>query len=231
VGFAIEVSGNLPVAVGLGSSAALSVALVRALAASAGVMLSAARLDEIAYELERIFHGTPSGVDAAAAAQGSALWFEIGPPRRAEPVVLERSLTFVVALTGSRHETSRTVGSVRSRAAAHPDVYDPVLDAIGKLVAAARGALEKGDWPRLGRLMTMNHELLRALGVSTAALDELVARAVAAGAYGAKLTGGGGGGAAVILAGDDPTSVVEALRAAGYEAFVQRIEANQGGAA
>src|SRR5262245_52567591 len=118
-GFAIEVGGDLPIAVGLGSSAALSVALVRALAASAGVLLSAARLDEVAYDLERIFHGTPSGVDVAAAAQGAALWFEIGPPRRAVPVALARSLTFVVALTGSRHETARTVGSLRERAAAH----------------------------------------------------------------------------------------------------------------
>ena len=230
-GFAIEVGGDLPVAVGLGSSAALSVALVRALAASAGVLLSAARLDEVAYELERIFHGTPSGVDVAAAARGSALWFEIGPPRRTVPVALARSLTFVVALTGSRHETARTVGSLRERAAAHPEVYAPVFDAIGKLVETARRALEGGDWPKLGRLMTMNHELLRALGVSTAELDELVARAVGAGAFGAKLTGGGGGGAAVVLAGDDPTAVVEALRTAGYEAFVQRIEANAEGGA
>jgi mevalonate kinase len=228
-GFAVEIGGTLPVAVGLGSSAALSVALVRALAASAGVMLSAARLDEVAYELERIFHGTPSGVDSATAAHGSALWFETGPPRRFEPIALKRSLTFVVALTGSRHETARTVGSLRERAAAHLEVYGPVFDAIGALVRAARDALERGEWPRLGRLMTMNHELLRALGVSAPELDELVARALAAGAFGAKMTGGGGGGAAVVLAGDDPTAVLEALRAAGYEAFVQRVEAGVGG--
>jgi mevalonate kinase len=229
VGFRVELGGDLPIAVGLGSSAALSVALVRALAASAGVLLTAARLDEVAYDLECIFHGTPSGVDTAAAALGSALWFEVGPPRRAEAIVLERSLTFVVASTGQKHETARTVGSLRERAAAHPQVYVPVFDAIGALVASARRALERGEWPLLGRLMTMNHELLRALGVSTPALDDLVACALAAGAFGAKLTGGGGGGAAVVLAGDDPTTVLEALRAAGYEAFVQRIEASAGG--
>jgi mevalonate kinase len=228
-GFTLEFGGNLPIAMGLGSSAALSVALVRVLAAGAGIALSAARLDEVAYELEQIFHGTPSGVDSTTAARGGALWFEKGPPRRSEQVALRRSLTYVVALTGTRHETARTVASLRERAAAHPEVYAPVFDAIGALVKSARHALELGEWPALGRFMTMNHELLRALGVSTPELDELVARAVAAGAFGAKLTGGGGGGAALVLAGDDPTSVLETLRAAGYEAFVQRLEGSGSG--
>jgi mevalonate kinase len=228
-GFALELGGNLPVAMGLGSSAALSVALVRALAAAEGVALSAARLDEVAYELERIFHGTPSGVDSTTAARGGVLWFEKGPPRRSEPVALRRSLTYVVALTGTRHETARTVASLRERAAAHPEVYAPVFDAIGALVRSARAALERGEWPALGRFMTMNHELLRALGVSTPELDELVARALDAGAFGAKLTGGGGGGAALVLAGDDPTRVLESLRATGYEAFVQRLEGSGSG--
>jgi mevalonate kinase len=228
-GFALEFGGNLPVAMGLGSSAALSVALVRAFAAGAGVDLSAARLDEIAYELEQIFHGTPSGVDSTTAARGGVLWFEKGPPRRSEPIALRRSLTYVVALTGTRHETARTVASLRERAAAHPEVYAPVFDAIGALVRSARPVLERGEWPALGRFMTMNHELLRALGVSTPELDELVVRAVEAGAFGAKLTGGGGGGAALVLAGDDPTAVLESLRAAGYDAFVQRLEGNGSG--
>lgn len=228
-GFAVEIGGTLPVAVGLGSSAALSVALTRALAASAGQLLSIERLDEVAFGLEKIFHGTPSGVDSATAARGGVTWFEVGPPRRCEPVRLERSLTFVVASTGTRHDTSRTVGSLRERAAAHPEVYSPVLAAIGSLARSARVSLERGDWPKLGRLMSMNHELLRALGVSTTELDDLVARAIDAGAFGAKLTGGGGGGAALVLAGDDPTRVLERLRSAGYECFVDRIEATTGG--
>lgn len=228
-GFALEFGGTLPIAMGLGSSAALSVALVRALAASAGVALTAARLDEVAFDLEQIFHGTPSGVDSTTAARGGALWFDKGPPRRSEPIALRRSLTYVVALTGTRHETARTVASLRERAAAHPEVYAPVFDAIGALVRSARRALELGEWPTLGRFMTMNHQLLRALGVSTPELDELVERAVEAGAFGAKLTGGGGGGAALVLAGDDPTSVLESLRAAGYDAFVQRLEGSGSG--
>ncbi len=220
----VEVAGALPMAVGLGSSAALAVALTRAAAASAGVRLTPERLDAVADEIERLFHGTPSGVDATVAARGGALLFEAGPPRRWQRLRLERSLTFVVALSGERHRTAETVGLLGERVQAFPEVYRPVLDAIGALVRSARPALEKGDWGLLGRLMTMNHGLLRALGVSTPELDRLVERALSAGAHGAKLSGAGGGGAAVVIAGDDPTPVVESLRSAGYECFVDRIE-------
>lgn len=222
--FEVEVEGELPVAAGLGSSAALAVALVRAVAASVDARLTPERLDSAADEIERLFHGTPSGVDATVAARGGVVFFEAGPPRRWERVRLDRSLTFVVALSGERHRTGEAVAALRERARAFPEVYRPVFAAIGALVRSARDALAAGDWGLLGRLMTMNHRLLAALEVSTPALDALVECALAAGAHGAKLTGGGGGGAAVVLAGDDPTPVVEALRGAGYECFVDRIE-------
>lgn len=215
---AVSVDGDLPIAVGLGSSAALAVALVRALADLDGRTLDDEEAARAANEIEKVFHGTPSGIDATTAARRGLLCFEIGPPIRCDAIEADLP-PLVVALSGTRHHTGETVGGLRARAEAAPEVYEPVFRAIGDLVRAAREAMEGGAWPKLGELMSMNHELLRACGVSTDALDRVVADARSCGALGAKLTGAGGGGAAIALADGAPEPLVEKLRQRGWEAF------------
>lgn len=226
-GFAVEIDGDLPVGMGLGSSAALAVALLRAFADAAGTTPSAADVAKGAHEIERLFHGTPSGVDSTAAAHGGVLWFEAGPPPRHERVVIGRPLPLLVVLSRTTHATAQTVGSLRERAAAAPEVYHPVFGAIASLVRTARTALEQDDRPRLGALMTMNHRLLHACGVSTPELDALVDTCLAAGALGAKLTGAGGGGAVIALPPDDGAALAAALADAGYEAFLVHVGADE----
>lgn len=218
-GFDLAISGDLPVGMGLGSSAALAVAMLRALSASAGEALGDQRLASGAHEIERVFHGTPSGVDSTAAAFGGVRWFIAGSPVRHEQLVLPAPLPLVVVLSRTPHTTMKTVGGLRERAAAAPAVYQPVFAAVGALVASARVALEQGDHALLGALMTMNHGLLRACGVSTAELDALVDDALAAGARGAKLTGAGGGGAVIALPAGEAAALVAALEARGHECF------------
>ena len=209
--------------VGLGSSAALSVALVRALAASDGRALSPSEAARLANEVEKVFHGTPSGIDATTAAHGGLLWFETGPPMRWEEVAAGGPLPLVVALSGEEHDTGRSVGGLRHRAESSPEVYGPVFGAIGGLVRAGRTAIERAAWPLLGELMSMNHALLRACGVSTDALDRVVDDALACGALGAKLTGAGGGGAAIALARPEgEEDLIAALRRRGWQAFRAR---------
>lgn len=223
-GLGLRIDGDLPIGMGLGSSAALAVALLRALAHGAGRDLPDAEAAAHAHEIEKLFHGTPSGVDSTAAAHGGLLWFEAGPPPRHERLrVAGDGVPLVVVLSRTVHATARTVGSLRERAAASPEVYRPVFAAVGELVRAARRALETGDRKRLGELMTMNHGLLRACGVSTPELDAIVDAALAAGACGAKLTGAGGGGAVIALPSADPEPIVAALAAAGWECFGLRI--------
>jgi len=217
--FAVDIAGDLPVGMGLGSSAALAVALLRALAASAGETLRDADAAAHAHEIERLFHGTPSGVDSTAATYGGVLWFEAGPPLHHECLTLRAPMPLVVVLSRTRHATSRTVGGLRERAVAAPEVYRPVFAAIAALVGAARAALENDERARLGALMTMNHGLLRACGVSTPELDALVEAALDAGALGAKLTGGGGGGAVIALPAAEPERLLAALTDAGHECF------------
>jgi len=216
----VGIEGDLPIAVGLGSSAALAVALVRALLALDGRSGSTVEIARRANEVEKVFHGTPSGIDTATAASGGLLWFEAGPPPHWEAVRPGAPLALVVALSGTRHHTGRAVGGLRTRAEASPQVYSPIFRAIGELVRSGRDAIESASWPLLGEILSMNHELLRASGVSTPELDRLVEDARAAGALGAKLTGAGGGGAAIALAEKAPDDLVERLRARGWEAFV-----------
>ena len=200
--------------------------MLRALACGAGRDVPDDEIAAHAHEIEKLFHGTPSGVDSTAAAHGGLLWFEAGPPPRHERLrVAGGGLPLVVILSRTVHATSQTVGSLRERAAAAPEVYRPVFAAVGELVRAARHALELGDRKRLGALMTMNHGLLRACGVSTPELDAIVDAAVAAGACGAKLTGAGGGGAVIALPSRASEPLAAALAGAGWECFGLRLRA------
>lgn len=222
----VRVGGDLPVAVGLGSSAALSVALVRAFAAAAGAVLEPSAEAEAAHRVECVFHGTPSGVDVAASLAGRPIWFEAGPPRRWEPVPVARGFDLVVHVAAGRHDTGRTVGGLRARAAGRPGLYRPLFGAIGDLVREARVAIARGDLAALGEAMTLDHGLLRSLGVSTPELDRAVDLALSAGALGAKLTGGGGGGAIVALAPGRGEELGAALAAPGRGFLVARVAAD-----
>jgi hydroxymethylglutaryl-CoA reductase len=212
----VSIASTLPTAVGLGSSAALSVALIRALADFAGRRLDTPAVCAAALELEKVFHGFPSGVDNSAAAHGGLITFRSGSVaalRGGTP------LRLVAALTRAERQTRSVVAALRQRRERDAARHEALFDAIDALASEARDAIAAGRLAALGRLMSGNHELLRALGVSTPELDAMVALAAAHGALGAKLTGGGGGGAMIALAVDDGRHLVDAFTAAGWQAF------------
>lgn len=214
-GFDVGVVTDLPVGRGMGSSAALAVALVRARAALDGDQPDADEVYARAMPIERAFHGNPSGVDVAVAASGGCLWFRKGDPPIREPLP-PPAWSLVVLDTGTSGDTQELVAAVGAR---RPDI-DPALARIGALVAQAREAL--ADPVALGALLTENHALLREIGVSTPALDALVALALDAGAHGAKLAGAGGGGVVLAVVTDDEP-VLAAARSAGVTAFRTRL--------
>ena len=215
---------DLPPAAGLGSSAAVSVAVTRALAAHAGKTLSPAEVLEVAGASERCFHGNPSGIDVALAAGGG-----LGLYRRATGLAPVRCapVTMVIGLSGQQRATGAMVARVADALAAAPVITTQRLERLGE--AAARGAelLEAGapDLAALGTLLTGAHVVLRDLGLSTAVLDEMVDAALTAGAAGAKLTGGGGGGAVVALAPGCEAAILDAWRDGGKVAFTCKVGA------
>ncbi len=210
----VDVSSTVPVASGLGSGAAVSVALIRALAAAAGRDIAPEHASTLAYEIERLHHGTPSGVDNTVVAFGRPVYFVRGRPP--EPFAMGRPFMLAIGDTGIASPTKVAVGDVRAAWQAEPERFESLFDRVGAVVEAARDAISNGRPDDLGPLMDANHALLQEIGVSCPELDALVAAARRAGAGGAKLVGGGRGGNMIALvAPASAGSVADALWAAG----------------
>jgi hydroxymethylglutaryl-CoA reductase len=220
-GIAAAAAADLPAGVGLGSSAALSVALIRALARFAGQPVSDAVVCARAFEIEKIFHGFPSGIDNTIATYGGLIAFRRGDT--VKPLATARSIPLVIALGRAPRETQKTVRGLRQRWENSPALYEPLFDEIDHLVNQALQAMTTGDLPMTGALMNANHRLLQRLEISTEELDEMVALARDSGALGAKLTGGGGGGAVICLCDADREPLVEHFARAGWRAFAADI--------
>ncbi len=212
--WAITLYSAIPMASGLGSGAALSTALVRAIFAHAGQEAAPAMVSAIVYESERIYHGTPSGIDNTVIAYGAPTWFVKGqPPASFRPPA---PFTLVIAHTGIASPTRATVGAVRAAWQADTARYEARFDAIAALVMAGRGAIQRGDWALLGMLMDEDQALLEQLDVSSPELARLIAIARTAGALGAKLSGGGRGGNMIALVNENAAEpVAHALRSGG----------------
>lgn len=213
----LSIESDLPAERGVGSSAAVAAAIVRAVAATFGVALDAEHEHELIQRAERVAHVSPSGLDAHAVRAGAPIWFENGA---VAPVAVASPLTFVIADTGVAGRTREAVAGVRARRDADPVATDALLDELGELTHDARAHLAAGDARALGSVMDRGHAALNRLGVGAPALDELARAALANGAWGAKLTGGGRGGCVLVLTEDDESAadVARALRTAGAAA-------------
>jgi mevalonate kinase len=207
----VSVTSELPIGRGMGSSAALSVALVRALADANGRQLSQAEVYSGAMAAERIFHSNPSGLDAMVSSRGGVLYFKKGETPLHEQLEVPK-WGIIVLDSGETGSTATMVEQVAERRPA----IDPLLTEIGQITEAAKTVLH--DPHQVGELLTTNHRLLREIGVSTQTLDELTALALEAGATGAKLSGAGGGGVVIAVA-ENAEYVLSRVRARGAEAF------------
>ena len=207
LGVRLVIESTLPVGVGLGSSAALAVAVTRAFATVTESPLSPSQVAQIANDAESVFHGQASGVDVAAASLGGLLLYRKGVAP--EPVATQAALPLVLAVIGSAPPTGQMVDRVRRlRLRDHARVEHHVT-AIDALTERGLGAVAKADWKTLGACFNENHERLCDLGVSAPELDAACHAARAAGALGAKLTGAGGGGCVIALAPDHRGEVLQ----------------------
>jgi mevalonate kinase len=210
----LKISSTIPVAAGLGSGAAVSVAVLRALSAYLGHPLEDDAVSALAYEVEKLHHGTPSGIDNTVVTYAKAVYFVRGKPIKA--ISVGRPFTIVIGDTGIASPTAVSVGDVREAWHKNPKVYEDYFEAVGSLVDSARQMIEIGLLEPLGPLMDANHGLLRKIGVSCAELDHLVKVAREAGAWGAKLSGGGRGGNMIALAAPEAAAhIATALENAG----------------
>ena len=210
----IKVSSTIPMASGLGSGAAVSAAIARAVAGAVNAHLSDDQLNDLIYEIEKLYHGTPSGIDNTVIVYEKPVYFVRGKP--IETLHIHTPFTVIIGDTGKGALTRLAVEDVNRLVRDEPGRIQPVLDEIGEIARQARHAIEHGDITALGPLMNRNHDLLHTLTVSSPELDTLTQAACDAGALGAKLSGGGRGGNMIALVKpEDTRRVQQALQTAG----------------
>ncbi|MDO8554350.1 MAG: mevalonate kinase [Candidatus Micrarchaeota archaeon] len=226
--FRVELTGDLPTFGGLGSSAAFCVALTRAFADEYNLSLRDDKINEIAYEGEKAFHGNPSGIDNTMATYGGAMRFIRGKnpqENKFEKIKLGIPLHCVIGITGISSPTAKMVEGVMKYKEEDSDQFQNLCDEAGEIIARGEKALATGDLKLLGELMNENQQLLNALGVSIEQNEAIIESALGAGALGAKVTGGGGGGTCLILAKDQKhaTEIIFAIKKIGFDAFYTKI--------
>lgn len=215
----ITLGGDLVAASGVGASAASCVAIARALSSYFNLDLSDDRINEIAYEGEKGYHGSPSGIDNTVATFGGLVWFERDEPNIMERIEIKKPVEIVIGNTGIVANTSAIVAGVKERKEKNPSKYATLFQEAEQLVYEARSAINSLDLKTVGKLMNANHHLLQKIEVSCKELDFLVGLARKEGALGAKLTGGGAGGNMIALTPGKNTQekVAKAIEKEGFE--------------
>ena len=212
-GVNLKVRSMIPIAVGLGSSAAVCVATTAAVGELFDGNLTKEQISGLSFEGEKVIHGNPSGADNSVATYGGIMRYERGIGLKR--LQLEEPLPFIIGNTRKKRSTRNMVEGVKSLKDRNPEVVDPIIYTMAGLSQTGLDALLRGDREKLGDLMNINHGLLSAIGVSTIELDDLVYAARREGALGAKLTGAGGGGCMIALAQEENLSKIEkSIRAA-----------------
>lgn len=226
----IEVFPEVPRSMGLGGSAAMAVAIVRALDKHFRLGLTDEQVNALAFESEKVAHGSPSGLDNTLACYGKAVVFRPGDPPLMEPLNIREPIPAVIGMTGFEGLTAKTVGRVREAWQRDKKLYERIFDQIDALTLRGIQAIQDNDLPTLGQLMNICQGMLNALQVSTPELEKVCDIARENGALGAKLTGGGGGGSIIAICDGDTEPVVSAIRAAGFQAMPVRLGADLNGA-
>ena len=204
---------------GLGSSASVTAAVIKALSSYFNIAMREQQLFELSYKTILDVQKTGSGFDVASAVYGGTLLYKIGKPI---PLTCKK-MDLIICYTGFPASTTEIVRKVAEKMKTGKAYYDALFDEIEKLVMQASAAIEEGDWKKLGVLMGRNHGLLREfkvpsqkLGVSSEIIEKLIAAALDAGAYGAKLSGAGVGDCMIAIGPDKKRHAIEqALEQAG----------------
>ncbi|WP_405791564.1 mevalonate kinase [Streptomyces sp. NBC_01506] len=196
--FDVILDGTIPPGRGLGSSAASSRAIAFALADLFGRELTPGEAFALVQTAENMAHGRASGVDAVAVGAARPLLFQGGESR---DLGIGCEGLFIIADSGVAGSTKEAVAMLGERFGHRPGARERFVGRARELTEAGAADLAGGRAAQLGARLTDYHELMRAAGLSTGAIDELVRAALGAGSLGAKITGGGLGGCLIALTG------------------------------
>jgi mevalonate kinase len=220
----VLISGGVPGGAGLGSSASTMVAAASAFSKLNGLGLGVKEIIRCSMVGEHRIHGKPSGIDPTVCAHGGVLLFRPGsPPTK---LTLDSPRWLIISHSGLTRSTKGQIGRVSRKRAESPRLFSMLVQGVGELSLAAAERIRDGDMKGLGGLLTLNHAILRSVGVSNETLDLMVDLLGSLGSYGAKLTGAGGGGSVLAVAPEaKEKSIVSGLSARGFETFRVKIPA------
>ncbi len=220
----ITFAGDLIAASGVGASAAQCTSLSRALNDTFNLNLNDERINEAAYEGEKAYHGTPSGIDNTASTYGGLIWFVknlSGGKNTMELLQSPKKMPLVILNTGITASTTEVVADVRRLKEESPEKFEKIFNQYENLIIEAKKALLEGNIVKTGELMNQNHKLLQDISVSGEINEKLVKIALQNGAIGAKMTGTGRGGLVIALAETNKIQdkIAKAAEKEGYDAW------------
>ncbi len=196
----ITFGGTLLAGSGVGASAASCVSLARALNEEFNLGLSIDEINQVAWEGEFAYHGTPSGVDNTASCYGGLMLYQLENDKKIiEKVKIARPIEVVLGNSGVTADTSALDGLIDKEKEKNPALFSTHLKTIHTQALGVKKGLEDNDLEKVGSMMTENHKILIEMGLSHEILISLCNLALGKGALGAKLTGGGMGGYMVAL--------------------------------
>jgi len=171
-GFELDIRSGMSHQMGLGTSAAVTVATLAALSGARGEALDPRRLLETGVQIVRKAQGgVGSGADVAASTYGGCLRYFA---ESREAVVLPTAPKLTVLYSGSKMATPEVVAIVGENRRNQPDIFNKIEALIGDIVQRAFAAAATEDWETVGELMDIHQGLMDAMGVNNAALSELV---------------------------------------------------------
>ena len=193
-----QIDSAIPEKRGMGSSAAISIAAIRAVFDYFEAELPYDVLQILVNRAEMIAHMNPSGLDAKTCLSDQPIRFikNVG----FEELAMDLSAYLVIADTGVYGHTREAIQVVESKG----KEALPFLYALGELTQQAEEAIKARDAMMLGEILTKAHGNLKEIGVSSLEADALVETALQHGALGAKMSGGGLGGCIIALVADYP---------------------------
>ena len=220
----ITFAGDLIAASGVGASAAQCTSLSRAINDTFDLNLNDEEINKAAYEGEKAYHGTPSGIDNTASTYGGLIWFVKnleGGKNTMDLLQSPKKMPLIIANSGITASTTEVVADVRRLKEESPKKFEKIFIKYESLAAEAKKALLEADITTIGNLMNQNHKLLQDITVSGEINDELVEIALKNGSIGAKMTGTGRGGLVIALAENEKVQdkIAKAIEKEGYDAW------------
>ncbi|MHA1678276.1 MAG: mevalonate kinase [Promethearchaeota archaeon] len=221
----IEIYSDLWPESGLGSSASSSIALIGALNDFYNVNLNKKDISKLAFEMEKIVHGKPSGIDNTTCSQGGLIFFKDHEFQRFEFL---KQFQILISYTGKSHNTKEAIRNVNEFCNKEPKLSTELFVKLKVITEKGLKELEQGNNIEVGNLMNLNHQILNEIGLSTLDIEKITDISRSNNAYGSKLTGAGKGGCVISIGKLSNLQIIkDKLKKLGYPSIITSIN-NQG---